>query len=325
MGVTRRLEVRGAAVAFDGSVALAGVDLAVEAGEVVALLGPSGSGKSTLLRVIAGLQPLDGGTVLVDGIDLGATPPHRRGVGLMFQDHALFPHRDVGTNVAFGLRMQGRSAAEQRRRVGELLALVGLAGLADRRIQTLSGGEQQRVALARALAPEPRVLLLDEPLGALDRPLRERLVGELREVFRSLGLTVLAVTHDHAEAFALATRLALLDGGRIIQTGAPAKVWAQPASVRAAQLLGFLNVGPMPGAPDGPPVLVRPDGVAFCSDGPIGGVVETATFMGSRSRVVVRLNGGGSLEVEVPAEEAPAVGAPVRLRISPEAVVPLAP
>jgi len=323
--VTPRLEVSGARVAFDGVSALAGVDLAVEAGEVVALLGPSGSGKSTLLRSVAGLQPLDAGEVLVDGVELGTTPPHRRGVGLMFQDHALFPHRDVGANVAFGLRMQGRPTAERRRRVAELLELVGLPGTEARRIQTLSGGEQQRIALARALAPEPRVLLLDEPLGALDRPLRERLVSELRDLFRTLGLTVLAVTHDQVEAFALATRIVLLDAGQVLQTGTPAAVWEQPSTVRAAQLLGFSNLGPLPGAPDGPPVLVRPEGVRLSSGGSLTGVVQAVAFGGARSRVVIALADGRRLEAEVARAEVPTVGDAVGVSIDADAVVPLLP
>lgn len=325
MGVTPRLEVRAATVTFTGPPALAQVDLVVEPGEVVALLGPSGSGKSTLLRVIAGLQPLDAGSVLVDGVDLGSTPPHRRGVGLMFQDHALFPHRDVGANVAFGLRMQGWSSSQQRSRVAELLGLVGLPDAADRRIQTLSGGEQQRVALARALAPAPRILLLDEPLGALDRPLRERLAVELRGVFRSLGLTVLAVTHDQPEAFALASRLVLLDAGRVLQSGAPAAVWGRPRTVRAAHLLGFPNIGALPGAPDNAPVLVRPEGVHLVVDGPLRGVVRSATFAGARTRVVVALDDGVALEADVPSADAPVVGAIVAIRIDPEAVMPLLP
>ena len=321
--MTPRLDVRGAGVAFDGAAALTRVDLAIEPGEVVALLGPSGSGKSTLLRAIAGLQPLDAGAVLVDGIDQRAVPPHRRGVGLMFQAHALFPHRDVGANVAFGLRMQGWSVVAQRRRVAELLELVGLPATADRPIQTLSGGEQQRVALARALAPEPSVLLLDEPLGALDRPLRERLVIELQDLFRLLGLTVLAVTHDHDEAFALASRLVLIDAGQVLQTGSPLAVWRHPTSVRAARLLGFRNVGPPPGTPAGSPVLVRPDGVHIVSDGPLAGVVHSVTFLGARTRVVVSLDGGELLEIDAPSAEAPTVGAPVRVRIDPAAVEPL--
>ncbi|MEQ1788508.1 MAG: ABC transporter ATP-binding protein, partial [Acidimicrobiales bacterium] len=211
--MTARLTVDGASVRFGATTALSGVDLEVAAGEVVAILGPSGSGKSTLLRAVAGLQPLSDGRVVIDGVDHTHTPAHRRGVGLMFQDHALFPHLSVGANVAFGLRMQRRSPAETRARVAELLDLVGLASTEGRAIHTLSGGEQQRVALARALAPAPRVLLLDEPLGALDRQLRERLVDELGQLFGQLGQTVVAVTHDQTEAFAMAHRLVVVDAG----------------------------------------------------------------------------------------------------------------
>jgi thiamine transport system ATP-binding protein len=243
----------------------------------------------------------------------------------MFQDHALFPHRDVGENVAFGLRMQGRSAAEQQGRADELLAMVGLAGMARRRVQTLSGGEQQRVALARALAPAPRVLLLDEPLGALDRPLRERLVGELRALFLDLHISVLAVTHDHREAFALADRLVLVDRGRVLQTGSPTAVWARPASRRVAELLGFPNIGPRPGDPKGDIVAVRPEGVHLDPAGPLAGRVQATTFTGSTVRVVVALDGGGVLEADVPAEVAPAIAGLVRLRVDPDAVVPLDP
>lgn len=190
------LGLESATVRFGGRAVLDAVDLEVREHEIVCVLGPSGSGKSTLLRVVAGLQPLDSGRVLLDGRDQAGVPAHRRELGLMFQDHQLFPQRDVGGNVAFGLRMHGASRKEQAERVGELLDLVGLPGAAGRAVAALSGGEQQRVALARALAPRPRLLMLDEPLGQLDRSLRERLVVELRELFGRLGTTVLAVTHD---------------------------------------------------------------------------------------------------------------------------------
>lgn len=206
------------------------------------VLGPSGSGKSTLLRVVAGLQPLDRGRVLLDGRDQGGVPAHKRGVGLMFQDHQLFPQRDAGANVAFGLRMHGATRAQQDERVRELLDLVGLPGAARRAVGALSGGEQQRVALARALAPRPRLLMLDEPLGQLDRSLRERLVVELRQLFGRLGTTVLAVTHDQGEAFALADRVVVMRDGRIAQSGTPLEVWQRPADEFVARFLGFENV-----------------------------------------------------------------------------------
>lgn len=236
------LTLESATVRFGRRTALDAVDLEVADHEIVCVLGPSGSGKSTLLRVVAGLQPLDGGRVLLDGADQAGVPVHRRGLGLMFQDHQLFPHRDVGANVAFGLRMHGAARAERERKVEGLLGLVGLPGAGRRAVAALSGGEQQRVALARALAPSPKLLMLDEPLGQLDRSLRERLVVELRTLFGRLGTTVLAVTHDQGEAFALADRVVVMRDGRIAQAGTPMEVWQRPASAFVARFLGFDNV-----------------------------------------------------------------------------------
>lgn len=236
------LQLDGVTVRFGQRVALDAVDLTVAEHETVCVLGPSGSGKSTLLRVVAGLQPASAGRVLLDGADQSGVPVHRRGVGLMFQDHQLFPQRDAGSNVAFGLRMRSVPRAERDRRVEELLELVGLPGAGRRAVAALSGGEQQRVALARALAPRPKLLMLDEPLGQLDRSLRERLVVELRGLFGRLGTTVLAVTHDQGEAFALADRVVVMRDGGIAQTGTPLEVWQRPASEFVARFLGFDNV-----------------------------------------------------------------------------------
>ncbi|MEE6271843.1 ABC transporter ATP-binding protein [Georgenia sp. MJ206] len=219
--------------------AVAGVSLAVPAGEVLALLGPSGCGKSSLLRAVAGLEPVAAGRVLFAGQDVGAVPVHRRGFGLMFQDGQLFPHRDVAGNVGYGLVMAGAGRSERDQRVGELLDLVGLTGYASRAVSTLSGGEKQRVALARALAPRPRLLLLDEPLSSLDRSLREHLSGELRDILRAAGTTALYVTHDHDEAFTVAGRVAVMDAGRILQVDRPARLWRQPRSERVARFLGY--------------------------------------------------------------------------------------
>ena len=205
------LTVRDVSIAFDDTVVLDDVALDVADGEIVALLGPSGSGKSTLLRVIAGIVRPDRGTVLIDGRDVTTVPTHLRGVGMVFQDEQLFPHLDVGANVAFGLRMAGVPKAERRARVDELLTLVGLDGFAGRSVERLSGGEATRVALARSLAPEPAVLLLDEPLSGLDQDLRIRLAGELGTVLRSTGTTSIWVTHDLDEADLVADRVVRLD------------------------------------------------------------------------------------------------------------------
>jgi thiamine transport system ATP-binding protein len=236
------LQVVAARVALGGHAALAGADLEVESGATVAVLGPSGSGKSTLLRAIAGLQRLDAGSVKLDGRSLDGVPPHRRGVGLMFQDDALFPHRDVAANVAFGLRMSGVPRVAAATRVASLLALVGLEGRERRATASLSGGERKRVALARALAPSPRVLLLDEPLGALDRPLHDRLVAELRELFDRIEQTAVYVTHDVAEAFAIGTLVAVMREGAIVQVASAELLWAAPADAWVARFIGLANV-----------------------------------------------------------------------------------
>jgi thiamine transport system ATP-binding protein len=205
------LEVDGVTVRFGDRTVLEGVGLTVGPGEVVGLLGPSGSGKSTLLRVIAGLLVPDEGRVAWDGEDLRDVPTHRRRFGLVFQDHQLFPHRDVAGNVGFGLTVAGRPKSETRARVAELLALVGLPGFEHRGVAALSGGEAQRVALARALAPSPRLLLLDEPLGALDRELHDRLAVDLRRLLKEVGIAGLHVTHDREEAVTVADRVVTLD------------------------------------------------------------------------------------------------------------------
>ncbi|MFK4147447.1 ABC transporter ATP-binding protein [Streptomyces sp. NPDC004065] len=318
------LSLDRATVRFGGRAALDGVDLAVAEHEIVCVLGPSGSGKSTLLRAVAGLQPLDGGRVLLGGRDQAGVPVHRREVGLMFQDHQLFPQRDVAGNVGFGLRMHGASKSERAARVAELLELVGLPGAGPRAVAALSGGEQQRVALARALAPRPRLLMLDEPLGQLDRSLRERLVVELRELFGRLGTTVLAVTHDQGEAFALADRVVVMRDGRIAQSGTPLEVWQRPADAFVARFLGFENVAeatvdgeaavtpwgkvPVPaGAPRGSrTLLVRPAGVRLV---PVG--------EGLRCTVVARTFKGTHVSVHLQPRQAPRLEAACALRSAP--------
>ena len=235
------LEVRRVSVRLGDGAVLADVSLTARTGEIVALLGPSGCGKTTLLRVIAGLQPHTG-DVRWQGQSVAAVPAHRRGFGLVFQDQALFPHLDVERNVAFGLRMQGGSAAARTRRVAELLEMVGLSGLSRRPVDALSGGEAQRVALARAVAPQPRLLMLDEPLSGLDRPLREQLLMDLPRILRQLRQTALFVTHDLEEALAVADRVAVMRAGRIVQVGAPRALYERPASVFVAGFMGRANI-----------------------------------------------------------------------------------
>ncbi len=294
------LAVEGLGVRFEGAAApaLDAVDLAVGPGEVVALLGPSGCGKTTLLRIVAGLTAADRGRVLLDGTDLEGVPTHRRGIGLMFQDHALFPHRDVGGNVEFGLRMAGMAPAERATRVAEVLELVGLPGWERRAVGPLSGGERQRVALARALAPSPRLLLLDEPLGALDRSLRDRLVPELGVLFRSVGVTVVHVTHDQTEALGLADRVVVMESGGVVQQGAPEELWAHPANAFVARFLGFANVTEGPAGTE----LVRPEAVALVAVGPGEGdaTVTNVVFHGAHWNVTVERDGDlGPLEAWV--------------------------
>jgi len=240
------LEIRDAGITFAAdkreTVAVRNVDLDVPDRSVLALLGPSGCGKSTLLRAIAGLEALTTGRISWDGTDLAGISVHRRGFGLMFQDGVLFPHRDVAGNIAYGLRRTGLPRSEIDSRVGDLLELVGLPGYGSRRVATLSGGEAQRVALARALAPRPRLLLLDEPLAALDRSLRERLLADLGSVLRSTGTTAVFVTHDQGEAFAIADLVAVMASGSIRQIGPAAQIWARPADAWVAGFVGYSSV-----------------------------------------------------------------------------------
>lgn len=308
------LRVDSVAVAFDGETALDAASLDVADGEIVTVLGPSGSGKTTLLRAIAGLQAPDAGRVLLDGIDLAGTPPHRRGVGLVFQDHALFPHRDVFGNVAFGLRMRGHPPDVIESRTAELLALVGLAGLEERSVGTLSGGEQQRVALARALAPEPRILLLDEPLGSLDRRLRDRLLDDLERLFDELALTAVYVTHDQTEAFTLGDRVAVMRDGRVVQVASPDELWAHPLDEDVARFLGLANVADKE--------IVRPEAVRVRpATGDGQGVVERVVRVGPVVRMRVRLDDGRTLEAAVAAMVHPRAGDRVDVEVDPEGIV----
>lgn len=259
--------------AFPGRVALRGVSFTVQRSEIVALLGPSGCGKTTLLRLIAGLDRPDAGRLTWKGTDLAAIPVHKRGFGLVFQDYALFPHKNVTDNVRFGLRMQNWPEAEQQARLQAVLDLVGLAGFAGRAVYDLSGGEQQRVALARALAPAPQLLLLDEPLGALDRALRERLMGELRDILKRAGrqpggMTAIYVTHDQEEAFAIADRVVVLNEGQVEQVDAPQALYRRPATPFVARFLGMKNILPGRIVQRAPFQLQTPAGVLLSHDTP---------------------------------------------------------
>jgi thiamine transport system ATP-binding protein len=310
-----RLTLDGIGVTIDAQPIVEGISLDVASGERLALLGPSGAGKSTVLRVIAGLERPSAGRVLLDGVDVTGLPPHRRRIGLVFQDAALFPHRDVAGNVGFGPAVARLSGKEQTARVAEALELVGLGGTERRDVTTLSGGEAQRVALARALAPRPEVLLLDEPLGALDGPLRQRLQADLRALFEQLSLTVVHVTHDVGEAFALGDRVAILRQGRLAQVAAPDELWARPADDWVARFLGIRNV-----ARDGDRATVtRPEAVRIVPGD--SAVVTASDRDGAVVRLRVRCDDGTELDAVAVGVDLPPVGTRVGVEVDPAGVV----
>lgn len=317
-------ELRNARVDFGATRSLDDVTLSIGPGEIVVVLGPSGCGKSTLLRALAGLQPLDAGSVLIEGVDVTARPPHRRGIGLMFQDPTLFPHRDVAGNVGFGLRMAGLDRAARESRVTELLALVGLPGFGGRAIDTLSGGEAQRVALARALAPAPRLLLLDEPLAALDRALRDRLAVDIPAVLRATGTAAVHVTHDHDEAFAIADRIAVMAAGRLLRIDDPVTLFADPRSEEVARFLGHTNIVTDLDGSDtrsaGTRHVIRRDAARLDPRGDLEAVVVESRFRGDHHDVVVDTD-RGTLRFRLTAHVAP--GATIRLAIDPGRVARL--
>jgi len=271
------------------------ITLDIARGEIVALLGPSGSGKTTMLRLLAGFETPDGGRIVVEGEDVTTTTPARRRFGMVFQHYALFPHLDVGENVAFGLRGQ----ADAAQKAGEALRLVDLAGFERRKVQELSGGQQQRVALARALAPEPRVLLLDEPLSNLDPALRERTRRELRQLIKRVGITTVFVTHEQEEAFDLGDRIAVLSAGRLEQVGAPDELYERPATLFVATFVGRANVfrGPAARALGGDAVVVvRPERLRFADAG-LAGVVRERRYTGAAAFYMLEGDGGERFEV----------------------------
>ncbi len=324
------LTLRDVTVTFDGERAVDDVSLQLPDGEVLAVLGPSGCGKSTLLRVIAGLEPLHAGAVAWDGDDVSRVPTHRRGFALMFQDGQLFDHLTVARNVGYALRL--RRAPDPARRVAELLDLVGLPTYGDRLPRTLSGGERQRVALARSLAVEPRLLLLDEPLSALDAGLRERLAGDLRAILEAAGTTALLVTHDHDEAFAVADRLAVMRSGRIVQQGPIAEVWRAPVDADTALFLGYAAVLDgdaatrllrAAGAPAAPAVALRRSALAVADDGPLRGRVISSRLTPDQVRLRLDVPGLGELDAVAGLDAHPAPGDEVAIRVDGSRLAPI--
>ena len=335
-----RLE-RCAKTFADGTRALEPVSLEVAEGETVVLLGPSGCGKTTTLRIIAGLeQPDPGGHVLFAGEDVTAIPIERRNVGMVFQSYALFPNMNVAQNIGYGLKIRGVHAAERRARVAELVALTGIEGLEHRRIDQLSGGQRQRVALARAVAIHPRVLLLDEPLTALDAALRERLRGELNRLLRTVGITAVYVTHDQAEAMTLGDRIVVMSRGAIAQIGTPKDVYFKPVSRFVAEFVGAANIVEAIAAPGrlslpggeltivdqdvfGPvTAMIRPEAIGILAPDAAScrGMVETVSFMGDRQRLIISGVAARPLTAEIANSIDVKVGEQVGLSVSPQAI-----
>ena len=335
-----RVELHGIVKSYGGTRVLHGVDLDIAPGEFVSLLGPSGCGKTTLLRVLAGLEGAEEGTVLLGGGDVSRVPTNRRDIGMVFQSYSLFPHLRVLDNTAFGLRRRGVGTTEAARRALDALALVGLADLADRFPHQLSGGQQQRVALARALVTEPRVLLLDEPLSALDAKVRVQLRDEIRRIQLRLGITTVFVTHDQEEALAVSDRIAVMNSGRIEQIGSPEELYTTPATAEVAAFVGLSSVVsgvadgehvvvwgqrlPLQTPADGPvDVYLRPENVRFTSaeDAATDALVEESTFLGSMRRTLVRTESGELVRVQHDPAVHPSFRDRVRIAVTPAPVV----
>jgi spermidine/putrescine transport system ATP-binding protein len=353
------VQLRGLVKEFEDSVAVAGIDLAIASGEFFALLGPSGCGKTTTLRMIAGFEQPTAGQILLDGVDLARVPPHRRNVHTVFQNYALFPHMNVYDNIAFGLRRRRVPKSELGRLVERVIALVELGGLERRRPNQLSGGQQQRVALARALVLSPAVLLLDEPLGALDARIRKQLRVELKAVQEEVGITFVFVTHDQEEALSMSDHLAVMSDGRIEQIGTPSEVYENPATVFVAEFLGASNLmeavvaGHEPGGctvrvgdyalrarcgdvgeRGAVKIVIRPERVTLTPHGPVTqenmlpGMVERTIYVGASVQVMVRLVTGAVMQAMIANTGEPerwTQGTPVLAHVPPDALRVLAP
>ncbi|WP_022908309.1 ABC transporter ATP-binding protein [Curtobacterium sp. B18] len=338
------VELDGVEKHYGAHRALAGLSLRIEPGEFVSLLGPSGCGKTTALRALAGLEGIDAGSIRIDGQDVADTPVNKRDIGMVFQQYSLFPHMTVRQNVAFGLEMRRVPAAARREQVIDALDMVHLAEFADRYPHQLSGGQQQRVALARALVTRPRVLLLDEPLSALDAKVRVSLRDEIRRIQSDLGITTVFVTHDQEEALAVSDRIAVMNAGGIEQIGTPEELYRSPSSAFTADFVGQSNRlrGDLRGgdvfvygfrvpaldaaAPDGPVLAyVRPEDVAFASEG-VTGTVVASSFLGSIRRTTVRLDDDTVVTVQHEVGDRRLAGEAVAVRLlgAPVAVAPLA-
>ena len=339
-GASVRIECCGKTFA-DGTRALEPATLDIARGETLVLLGPSGCGKTTMLRIIAGLElPDTGGRVLFDDKDVTSVPIENRNVGMVFQSYALFPNMTVADNIAYGLKIRGVGKSERSARVAELVALTNITGLENRRVDQLSGGQRQRVALARAVAIRPRILLLDEPLTALDAALRDRLRGELNRLLRALGITTIYVTHDQAEAMELGDRIVVMRKGEIVQIGAPREIYFTPQSRFVAEFIGAANIieAPLkrgelvlPGGrqPTGADVsqpdavaMIRPESIAITdvANAPLSGTIDSVGFIGDRQRLVVSGASAKPVTVDAPNTVKVEVGDKVGLLIPPNAV-----
>jgi putative spermidine/putrescine transport system ATP-binding protein len=338
-GVSLRIEACGKTFA-DGTLALNPASLDIARGETLVLLGPSGCGKTTMLRIIAGLElPDAGGKVLFDDKDMTSVPIERRNVGMVFQSYALFPNMSVADNIGYGLKIRGVPKQERAKRVAELVALTNISGLESRRIDQLSGGQRQRVALARAVAIRPGVLLLDEPLTALDAALRERLRGELNRLLRALGITTIYVTHDQAEAMELGDRVVVMRKGAIAQIGSPRDIYFTPRSRFVAEFIGAANIIEAPvenghlvlpggrqpiGAADQPAAIamIRPETIFIVepANAVLSGTIDSVSFTGDRQRVIISGAAARPLTVDARNTIQAKAGERVGLSIAPEAV-----